>query len=600
MTKENNKVDINKHEMDIVTLKKQNVNDLLSIKELYSKIEELGEKITQIKYIDNTLVKKLKKEYENLKKIILDENIQAQLNNKIGEFNLKLTHDVETINSQLDTKVNKKELVVSVKDFGAKGDGKTDDSIAFSSALSYVATETNACLYIPAGNYVITQQITQWFSYAPKIYGDGIDKTKIVPSSKLVEGEYVFKFHGKEFSGGCITGLRLCDFTIDMKNSYAHAIQLSSLHDMNKIDTISIKNVFGHALHIISKYSSDSQTYNCSEALVIDNSQFKGRKYIANKESNYSLLKAGNGETYSKMVNEIIIINSRFYGQEFTKITGTDMLLNKRSAIELATYSVGWSIHDCMFNTIYGAPVIKIGSNSGEFVSRGHRIFSNCFENCGSHGDFEDNINYIQQNCLIFIKGADYQNLNQIFFNRYEGTINHKYKYVISCSGNTIFENGMNATDIYSSSGSNQIITFGNFNRDTSTTIGNQYKNAILSTFGEYITCSSKLMVCSRSDVKSGNGINQDFKPMLLFGSNISETNMSKTCGFKMINEYYEKPKLAYVVNEQTYHTFLEDGSIQLKNLKENPPSPNNSLALVNGELKFKNSEGVWKTIQMV
>ena len=60
MTKENNKVDINKHEMDIDTLKKQNVNDLLSIKELYSKLEELGEKTTQIKYIDNTLVKKLK------------------------------------------------------------------------------------------------------------------------------------------------------------------------------------------------------------------------------------------------------------------------------------------------------------------------------------------------------------------------------------------------------------------------------------------------------------------------------------------------------------------------------------------------------------
>ena len=101
MTKENNKVDINKHEMDIGTLKKQNVNDLLSIKELYSKLEELGEKITQFKYIDNTLVKKLKKEYENLKKIILDENIQVQLDNKIDEFNLKLTHDIETINSQL-------------------------------------------------------------------------------------------------------------------------------------------------------------------------------------------------------------------------------------------------------------------------------------------------------------------------------------------------------------------------------------------------------------------------------------------------------------------------------------------------------------------
>ena len=101
MTKENNKMQV-----DIDTLKKQNVNDLSSIKELYSKLEELGEKITQIKYIDNTLIKKLKKEYENLKKlnlkdyeelkrVILDENIQA-----------KLTDDINKINSQMDKTTN--------------------------------------------------------------------------------------------------------------------------------------------------------------------------------------------------------------------------------------------------------------------------------------------------------------------------------------------------------------------------------------------------------------------------------------------------------------------------------------------------------------
>ena len=86
MSKENNKIQV-----DIENLFKQNVNDLLSIKELYKRIEELGEKITQVKYIDNSLVKKLKKEYENLKKIILDENIQAKLNN-----------DIETIISQMN------------------------------------------------------------------------------------------------------------------------------------------------------------------------------------------------------------------------------------------------------------------------------------------------------------------------------------------------------------------------------------------------------------------------------------------------------------------------------------------------------------------
>ena len=70
-------IDINKHEVDIDILFKQNENDLCSIKELYRKIEEMEKKITQIKYIDTTLVDKLKKDYEKFKSEILNENIQS-------------------------------------------------------------------------------------------------------------------------------------------------------------------------------------------------------------------------------------------------------------------------------------------------------------------------------------------------------------------------------------------------------------------------------------------------------------------------------------------------------------------------------------------
>ena len=101
MSKENRKVDINKHEIDIDTLFKQNVNDLSAIKELYRKLQEVEERFSQIKYIDSTLAYKLKKEYEKLKKIILDENIQAKLANDIETINEKLTNDIETINEKL-------------------------------------------------------------------------------------------------------------------------------------------------------------------------------------------------------------------------------------------------------------------------------------------------------------------------------------------------------------------------------------------------------------------------------------------------------------------------------------------------------------------
>ena len=93
-------IDINKHEVDINILFKQNENDLCSIKELYRKIEELENKIEQIKYIDTTLVNKLKKDYEKLKRIILDENIQVQLTNDINDIKSRL----ENLENQVDKK----------------------------------------------------------------------------------------------------------------------------------------------------------------------------------------------------------------------------------------------------------------------------------------------------------------------------------------------------------------------------------------------------------------------------------------------------------------------------------------------------------------
>ena len=147
MPKENNKMQV-----DIDTLKKQNVNDLLSIKELYTKLEELGEKITQVKYIDNTLVKKIKKEYENLKKIILDENVQVKLNNDIETINTKLTHDIETINSQLDNKAN----IVTLKTF--INDDEENHTRAFKRAIEY-AKNNQVELFIEDGIYVIDDTI---------------------------------------------------------------------------------------------------------------------------------------------------------------------------------------------------------------------------------------------------------------------------------------------------------------------------------------------------------------------------------------------------------------------------------------------------------
>ena len=82
--------DINSQQVDIENLFKQNELDLSSIKELYRKLKDLEKKISQIKYIDSNLTDKLKKDYEKLKRIIIDENIQVQLNNDINDIKSRL------------------------------------------------------------------------------------------------------------------------------------------------------------------------------------------------------------------------------------------------------------------------------------------------------------------------------------------------------------------------------------------------------------------------------------------------------------------------------------------------------------------------------
>ena len=122
-------IDVNKIQQNVKELQDQNFIDFQQWKKLGKDIEKLSEKI---KLSDTNLIilmKKIKNDYENLKKIIVDENVQVQLNNKIeqnkneivdsknkienniNEINKKVNNEtfqntVDEINSQMDSIVN--------------------------------------------------------------------------------------------------------------------------------------------------------------------------------------------------------------------------------------------------------------------------------------------------------------------------------------------------------------------------------------------------------------------------------------------------------------------------------------------------------------
>ena len=112
-------IDINRVQQNIKELQDQNAIDFQQWKKLGQDIEKLAGNIKTSDNHLNLLMKKIKADYEGLRKIIVDENVSIQLNKKIdenkSEINKKVNNDtfnnsISIINEQLDTKADKNEV----------------------------------------------------------------------------------------------------------------------------------------------------------------------------------------------------------------------------------------------------------------------------------------------------------------------------------------------------------------------------------------------------------------------------------------------------------------------------------------------------------
>lgn len=92
-------IDINKVQQNIKELQDQNAIDFQNYELLSQKIEEIKESIKLTDSHLNLLMKKIKTDYENLKKVIINENVQVQLNNKIEENKQEINKIKEQLNS---------------------------------------------------------------------------------------------------------------------------------------------------------------------------------------------------------------------------------------------------------------------------------------------------------------------------------------------------------------------------------------------------------------------------------------------------------------------------------------------------------------------
>ena len=325
--------DINSQQVDIENLFKQNVNDLASIKELYRKLKELEEKITQIKYIDSKLADKLKKDYESLKRVILNENIQIQLSNRIDETKTTLINNIDKLNSQLDSEIyniklnlnnNVNELITQINDKASK-----DDVAKISNGTPLFASNTTEMTDITK-NYVNT---TDGYLY---IYSGGswVKTTVKYQSTGIAEGSVGTREISKSL--GKVLGVRVVDFTTVggyINNNHAFVsnggFNTTSPIYLQEGEEIYFKtNGIANNMYVLSITNSESTVYR--DGILCTTSGLKEYTYTA-KEDCYIVI---SGASKSISVDNIVTLtdNIKKVEEKVNKNTATiNTLINKKN-----------------------------------------------------------------------------------------------------------------------------------------------------------------------------------------------------------------------------------------------------------------------------
>src|SRR5581483_2372780 len=179
-------------------------------------------------------------------------------------------------------------FTANVKDFGAKGDGITEDQAAFKAALVWLGSRGGGQLYVPAGTYILAKEIRRAGAALEiqnasnlEIYGDGPDVTilKLKPGQDYqhMGDTHVLRVANSQH-------VRLHDLTFDgskttfvAKNEQMHGLYLLNTGDV-LVERVRFFQLRGDGTYVIGEngYTEDVTIRDCS---FYDN----GRSGIANQ-----------------------------------------------------------------------------------------------------------------------------------------------------------------------------------------------------------------------------------------------------------------------------------------------------------------------------
>lgn len=159
---------------------------------------------------------------------------------------------------------------LSVLNFGARGDGRTDDTAAFNKAIAALPSD-GGTVYVPRGNYVIDPLVSIKARSNLHIQADDGVRYLVVPNSAIRYGVFaLLGVNNVKVSGGTVYGDRyLHNYTTvglstkEQTHEWGHAMQLYGCSQVT-IEDMVLRDLTGDGISMASKdVTGDSAEEQC-------------------------------------------------------------------------------------------------------------------------------------------------------------------------------------------------------------------------------------------------------------------------------------------------------------------------------------------------
>jgi len=246
---------------------------------------------------------------------------------------------------------NKLDDFASVRDFGATGDGVTDDTDAINRALFQLFcrdtnSEVRRSLFFPAGTYRVTNSVN--IPPYAKLYGEGSDSSiiKLDVSSDSAYGSYVAR-------------------TADSEQEIGVNIGNNGTTRPSNVEIVGMTFESAESTDVF--LAEDIDKLSCTDV------KFKGPLTESDLSTDADDIACVRIESTSALICEHLVFDRcTFYGATYG--VNTDALIK------------GASFTNSRFDTLYKGVVLGDGTPQSSIGPRGVRITENLFDNIGQEG----------------------------------------------------------------------------------------------------------------------------------------------------------------------------------------------------------------------